>query len=610
MMKALALRIDLSSKVYTIEEIPHEVIMMYVGGRGLGAYLLYRSLPAKIDPFGEENHLIFTAGPASGTTFPFSSKANLNTKSPLTGGYLYSIASGILAEQMRKAGLWAIDIYGIADTPTYLDIRNEEVRFKDASSLWGMETAGVQSVMLGGVSPKVASTVAIGQAGEGLVKSAAVFTEGSHYRCFGRGGAGAVMGAKKLKGMVVMGDGPIEIADAKGLRRLKEGIAKNLKTDWRKWADEWRRYETAADLRITNQMGIIPTRNWMYGQFEGWAGIDKSTTPMGWPEKNRACGPYCLTPGCHEVEVKEGPYKGAHSDFEWETIYAFGSNCGVDKMEAIVAASQICDEFGIDTMTAGVTIGFAMECFERGLIGPQDTDGLELRFGNDEAMIGALNKMIRQEGFGKKLLKGTKRLSQEIKGSEAFAMHAKGLELGGYECRGLNGQALQFAISTRGGCHHAYGLPARSEVLDGTRLNVKGKGEYVKNAAVSRIIRDSTIVCTFLSVGPPEKQVISNATLAQVLSALLGESWSTNEIQKVGERIMCIERLFNAREGMTRADDTLPTRLLQEPSPAGPAKGAVVPLEELKDDFYEAMGYDSFTGIPPDTLLATLGIRR
>ena len=218
---------------------------------------------------------------------------------------------------------------------------------------------------------------------------------------------------------------------------------------------------------------------------------------MGWPEKGRACGPYCPTPGPRDVEVKEGPYKGAHSDIEWETIYAFGSSCGVDKMDAIIAASQICDEFGIDTMSAGITIGFAMECFEKGLIGIKDTDGIELRFGNDEAMIAMLKKIVNQEGFGKKLAKGTKRLSEEIKGSEAFAMHAKGLELGGYECRGLNGQALQFAISTRGGCHHAYGLPARVETADGTRLNIEGKGEQVKNMAISRILCDSLIFCTF-----------------------------------------------------------------------------------------------------------------
>jgi len=567
-------------------------------------------VPPKADPLGEENHIIFTAGPASGTKFPFSSKTNLNTKSPLTGIYLYSISSGILAEQMKKAGFLAIAIKGIADSPTYMAIHNQDVEFRDASPLWGMETAKAQGIMLEDRDPKRAATIAIGPAGEQRINSASVFSGGPDYRCFGRGGGGGVMGAKKLKGMVVTGDGEIEICDQDGLGIVKKTVSNKLKTDWRKWADEWRRYETAADLQVTNEAGMIPTRNWQTGQFEGWRGIDKSTTPMGWPENNRPCAPYCLTPGCHDVEVKEGPYKGAHSDFEWETIYAFGSTCGVDKMEAIVAASQMCDEFGIDTMTAGLTISFAMECFEKGLIGPEDTDGIELRFGKDEAMIAALKKMVNQEGFGKKLAKGSKRLSEEIKGSESFAMHAKGMELGGYECRGLNGQALQFAVSTRGGCHHAFGLPARAEVLDGTQLNIKGKGEYVRNTAISRIIRDSLITCTFLSFGPPDTQVIGNMVVAEALTSLFGEPWSVEDLKEVGIRVMCQERLFNVREGTTRKDDSLPARLLTEPKPDGPTKGAVVPLEELLDDFYQAMGYDLSTGNPPDSLLAELGIEK
>jgi len=609
-VKSQILHVDLSNRSYEIKEIPGDILRKYIGGRGLGSYLLYKLVPARTDPLGKDNHLIFTAGPASGTNLFYSSKINLTTKSPLTGVYLYAISSGILGHQMKKAGFWAIDISGIADSPTYLVINNQKVEFRDATPLWGMETAAAQEAMLGDSSPKKAATVAIGPAGEQLIRHAAAFSEGPVYRCFGRGGSGCVMGSKKLKGMVVTGDGEIEIPNKERFDAVKKDITRKLNTDWKKWADEWRRYETAADLQLTNEAGIIPTRNWRTGQFEGWRGIDKSTTPMGWPTNNRPCAPYCQTPGCHLVEVKEGPYKGAHSDIEWETIYAFGSGCGVDKMEAIIAAGQICDEFGIDTMTTGVTIGFAMECFEKGLLSIKDTDGIELRFGNDEAMIAMLKKMVNQEGFGKELAKGTKKLSEEIKGSEAFAMHVKGMELGGYECRGLNGQALQFAISTRGGCHHAYGLPARAEVADGTCLNVAGKGEYVKNTAISRITCDSLIACTFLSLGPPDKRVFSPTTLVEALTSLTGEPWSVDDLNKAGERIMCQERLFNMREGLTRKDDSLPSRLLNEPKPDGPTKGTTVPLEELKDDFYRTMGYDLSSGNPPDSLLAELGIEK
>ncbi|MFC1910742.1 aldehyde ferredoxin oxidoreductase family protein [Chloroflexota bacterium] len=604
------LKIDLSNRTCSMEEIPKEILKKYIGGRGLGSYLLYNSVPEKTDPLGQDNHLIITAGPASGTDLFYSSKVCLNTKSPLTNAYLYSICSGILPHQMKKAGLWAIDIKGIASSPIYLVINNHQVEFRDATPLWGMETARAQEMMLGGQPRNSAASVAIGPAGEQLVRYASVFGEGPLYRCFGRGGGGCVMGSKNLKGLTVTGTGEVEITDKAKLDTIKKGMVEKLKTDCKKWADMWRRYETAADLQITNDAGILPTRNWQNGQFEGWRGIDKSTTPMGWPENNRPCGPFCLTPGCREVVVEHDLYKGARSDIEWETIYALGSTCGVDKMEAVLAASQLCDEFGMDTMTSGVTIGFAMECFEKGLIGLKDTDGIELRFGNDQAMIAMLQKIAKSEGFGKRLAMGTKKLSEQIHGSETFAMHVKGMELGGYECRGINGQALQFAISTRGGCHHAYGLPARSEISDGSRLNVQGKGESVKHAAIGRIVRDSMIICTFLTQGPPSMQVISDGLLAGVLSSVDNEPWSVDELKQAGVRIMCQERLFNMREGLTRQDDSLPDRLLKEPKPDGPTKGVVVPLEELKDDFYRAMGYDLATGNPPDSLLNQLGITK
>jgi aldehyde:ferredoxin oxidoreductase len=598
------LTIDLSKRLSASEEIPDAIIRQYVGGRGLGSYLLYRLVPAKADPLGPDNHLIFTAGALSGTGFFYSSKANLTTKSPQTGIYLYSICSGILAQEMRKAGYWALDIKGIAESPTYLVINDDRVEFRDASSLWGMETAAAQKLMLGELPATKAATVGTGRAGEQLIKYAALFGGGELYRCFGRGGAGAVMGSKKLKGLVVTGSGKVTVLNKDRFRTAKGEITQRLKMDFKTWGEWWRRYETTADLATTNELGIIPTRNWQTGQFEGWPGIDKSTTPMGWPEKVRPCGPYCPSAGTREVMVKDGPYKGAHSDLEWECVYAFGSQCGVDKMEAIIAASQLCDEFGIDNMTAGITIGFAMECFEKGLIGLKDTDGIELRFGNDQAMIAALKKLVKLEGFGKQLAKGTKRLSEEIKGSEGFAMHAKGMELGGYECRGLNGQALQFAISTCGGSHHAYGLPARAETMDGTRLNLEGKGEQVKHAAIGRIIGDSLILCTF--PGPMYTRQIQ----VEALSSMFAEPWSVAELDEAGERVMCQERLFNVREGLSRKDDVLPYRLLKEPKPDGPTKGVVVPLEQLKDSFYKAMGYDPATGNPTEAVLKRLGVEK
>ncbi|MFC1872366.1 aldehyde ferredoxin oxidoreductase family protein [Chloroflexota bacterium] len=602
MFETNVLQIDLSSRSYVVKQIPKEIIKKYIGGRGLGSYLVYKAVPPKADPLGTENHLIFTAGAASGTDMFFSSKVNLSTKSPLTGGYLSTVASTTLGHQMAKAGYYAIDIKGIAKSPTFLVITKDGVEFKDGATVWGMETARAQTEMLGDLSPKAAATVAIGPTGEKQVLYAAIFTEGGNYRCWGRAGSGAVMGTKMLKGIVVQGDNEIEIPDMEKYRAVKLEMVEALKTKGKKWADRWSRYETGSDLELMDKAGLIPTKNWQYGQFAKWRGIDKSTTPIGWPEEKHACAPYCPNPGCRFTEVTEGPYKGARADVEWEAIYSFGSQCGIDKMEAVIAATQICDETGLDIMSAGITVGFAMECFEKGLITGADTDGVELRFGNDEAMITMINKIADQEGFGKRLGLGVKRLAEQIPGSEGFAIHAKGLELGGYECRGYNGQALQFAINPSGGNHHSYGLPARVEMNDGSGMSTEGKGLMVRKQAMGQIIRDSLTVCSF------PKVALDYSVMTGILQAVTGETWTDAELDEAAERTMCQERLFNIREGMTRKDDALPERLLSEPKPDGLNPGATVPLEVLKDDYYQVMGYDLATGNPPDELIAKLGV--
>ncbi|MFH0913779.1 MAG: aldehyde ferredoxin oxidoreductase family protein [Chloroflexota bacterium] len=602
-MSARILRIDLTRRAYAVEEIPQEVIRKYLGGRGLGAYLLYQSVPPKADPLGEENHLIFCAGPASGTGAFYSPKAVVNTKSPLTGIYLYSICSSTLAHQLRKAGYWAVDIHGVAKSPTYITVSNDQVEFKDAADLWGLKTQEAQERMLQGL-PEKAAAVSIGPAGERLIPYAAIMAGGLLTRTFGRGGAGAVMGAQKLKGMVVFGDQKVEMADPARYDLVRKAVQDNIQAN-KNWVSAWRAYGTGADLELFHDNGFIPTRNWQGGTFEGWRGICTSTTGEEFPRENHTCGPYCPTPCAHHIVIKKGNYQGVQCGGpEWETIYAFGSECGADKFDAICAANQLCNEHGLDTMSAGVTIGFAMECFERGLLTAKDTDGLDLRFGNDQAMISALRKIISYEGFGKRLAQGVKKLSEEIPGSESFAMQVKGMEMGGYECRGLNGQALQFAVNTVGGCHHAFGIPVRVELREGNRLQVDTKGEQVKTLAIGRILRDCLIQCTFPTV------IFTDKLLPDTFSALTGENWTMEDLRKAGVRILCQERLFNMREGLDSKDDTLPARLLKEPKPDGPTQGVTVPVEELKARFYQAMGWDKATGNPPDSLLEEMGIKK
>ena len=603
-MESKILKIDLSNRSYQVEEIPERIISQYLGGRGLGAYLLYKLVPAGADPLGKENHLIFSAGPTNGTGMSYSAKSVVTTKSPLTNIYLYSVSSGTFSHQVRRAGFWAIDITGVADSPVYLSIKDGEVTFCDAASLWGMESASAQRIMMGDMSARDGTTVAIGPAGENLVRYAAIMADGPTYRAFGRGGAGAVMGSKRLKGIVIAGSTKVEPVDRSGIEAVKKKIAQNIK-DNRDWVEHRRDFGTGGHTAQLSELGSLPTRNWQWGQFEGAEKISTMTNKDEWPLKNISCAPYCPTPCSHLAEIGKGPYQGAYTDGpEYETIYAFGSNCGVDKFDAIVAAGQICDESGMDTMSAGVAIGFAMECFEKGLIGLEDTDGIELRFGSDEAMLAALKKIAANEGFGRRLAEGTRRLSGEIDGTASFAMQVKGLELGGYECRGSMGEALQFAINNRGGCHHGYGIPALVELFDGTRMKVEGKGEQVKNMAVQTVLRDCLTICMF-------PRLILTATLVpDVVSSILGGSWSADDLIRIGTRVICQERLFNMREGITRKDDSLPARLLNEPKPDGPTKGVTVPLEELKDGYYKAMGWDLATGNPPDSLLDELEIER
>lgn len=601
-MKNQLLKINLSDRKYSIEEIPDTIIQRYIGGRGLGAYYLYQLVQPKIDPLGEKNHLIFSTGLAGNTSLPYSSKAVVTTKSPLTGIYLFSISSGTLSHQMRRAGFLAIDIYGSSESPVYITITDQKVEFKKANHLRGVESNEAQNRMLDELKARDAATMSIGSAGEKLIRYANVMTDGKFYRTFGRGGVGCVMGSKNLKGVVVSGSSDIAIPDTEKFEKVKKDIFEKVKKQ-KVWADKWRKFGTRQDITTLSYLGMLPTRNWQNGVFESAEKICFDTLDKEWHWKNRPCGPYCPTPCSEFIEIEQGQYKGAHCDGpEYETLYALGSNCGIDRLDALIKADQICDENGLDTMSAGICISFAMECFEKGLIGLKDTDGLELRFGNHEAMIAALEKIVKLEGFGLLLAKGVRKLSAEIKGSEAFAMHVKGLELGGYECRGLNGQALQFAINNRGGCHHGYGLPARVEAFNNTRLEIKGKGEMVKNAAIHQVMLDSLLTCSFA------RPVMSSNE--DILSSLMGKDWATNSTKEAGMRIICQERMFNMREGISRKDDTLPARLTKEPKPDGPTKGVVVPLEELKDDFYKAMEWDLQSGNPSDTLISNLGIEK
>lgn len=595
--------VDLSNRSFHTETIPAQIMADYVGGRGLVAHLLYGKVIPGTDPLGPQNPLIFLAGPAQGLSAPYSPKTVLGTKSPLTGTYLYSVASGSFGHDLARAGLSGLLITGSASEPTYLVIEGGRVSFRSARRLWGKKTVEAQQNMGADSGYPRASVLAIGPAGERGALLAAIVTEGERCRTFGRGGPGAVMGSKNLKGVVLAREASNKAAaDPQAFQDFWKWVNRKLK-EAPMWVEERRLYGTGADMVTLLKQGILPVRNWQSAVFPGVEKICPATTTEEYPRQSVACGPYCPSPCSHISRIESGPYKGARTEGpEYETYYAMGSNCGVDRMDAIVAAEEICDQYGLDTMSVGLAISFAMECYEKGLLSSQDAEELDLRFGNHAAMVEMTRRIAEGQGLGRLLGQGTRVASREIPGSEDFAINMKGMEPGGYECRGLNGQAVQFALSPRGGCHHALGLPARVEAARGTGRETTGKGQLLKKGAVDRILYDCAILCTF------SQAILGREALPPLLQAAWGQSYSPEELEKVGLRILTLERFFNLREGLGRKDDTLPGRLLKEPMADGPNKGLVVDLEPLKDDAYAALGWDS-EGRPTAAMLRELGLQ-
>jgi len=568
----------------------------------LGAFLLFNSIQAKVDPLSPENILIFSSGPLQGTSAYYSSRAVLNTKSPLTGIFLCSVASGSFGHQIKRAGYTAIIIKGRSEEPVYLLIHDNKVQFRSAKNFWGLKTIEAQELLLKDAEISRASCICIGPAGERLLSMAAIITEGAKARTFGRGGSGAVMGSKNLKGIVLYGSREVGIADREAFKEAKKTIRINAKNN-PKWVEGRRRFGSGSDMMAMNELGIIPAYNWQSGVFEHVKDIAPTEIEEIWPRQNVSCGPYCINPCAHITRIERGPWKGAMTEGpEYETIYAFGSNCGISQFDAIVAAEQICNEYGLDTISCGATIAFAMECFQKGLLNKDDTEGLELKFGNANAMFQAVKMISKGEGFGTLLGQGVRKVSEKIPSSDRFAMHCKGLEFGGYECRSMWGQALQYALNSRGGCHHGYGLPARTPADQETGTQLGGKGELVKKVAIERILFDSAISCTFA------RKAVRIENISSIVNSITGRNYTVKELEKVGLRILNLERMFNVREGLRRKDDYLPKRLTEDPLPTGPRSGSVVPMDELLDEGYQALGWDKDTGIPLKGTLSALDL--
>lgn len=596
-------RVDLNRQKVSREEIPLAYSEKLLGGRALGSLLLYKELKAGIEPLSEENKLIFLTGPLTGTAAPGSSRYVVLTKSPQTGIYLMALAGGYFGPALKKLGCDGLIIEGRSQKPVVIVVSEDQVYFKDGSNYWGLQTTKAQELIKQDI-PDVASIACIGPAGEKGVPYAAILNE---RRAVGRGGSGAVMGVQNLKAVVLLnGNQKVNIADPKGFTEaVRQGI--NDLTLNNSTNEVLPKYGSCGTGAKWAEVGLVPQRNWQENVYGEQSKNFFGEVIRKFVVKDTSCAPPCPVRCSKHVKVSEGPFANSYSDGpEYESIYALGSACGITDFGAVIAADEICDEIGVDTISAGISIAFAMECYEKGIITSADTGGKEVRFGDAGVLIELLKDIATQKDFGKVLSLGVREMAKIFgQGSEDFAMHAKGLELGGYDPRAARGYALTYACGARGGCHHAGGHTAFAECFSGQydRFSNRGKASLVKQAREKRVLSDSLILCTFNTLG------LSDDSIAKMMSCVTGNNYTISNLIACAERGSLIERAYNVREGLRREWDVLPGRILNEQIKNGPNAGQNVQnFNELIDEFYKECGWDLITGAPTEDSLKKYGL--
>ncbi|MEM3713955.1 MAG: aldehyde ferredoxin oxidoreductase family protein [Nitrososphaeria archaeon] len=590
---------DVVQEIYLNEKIFYQ----FIGGRGLCSKLLFEKIKPRIDPFCPDNVLIFATGPFNGLV---PCKYIVAAKSPLTGILGFSLASGPFASELKLAGYDAIVIEGQTYEPKYLWVSEEEVLLKDASKVWGKTTDETEKIIKEDLGQPDAKLAVIGPAGEKMVRMACIISDGR--RAAGRTGLGAIMGSKKLKAIAVKGSKKISIAREEKFRELW----KNFLIDFESKPHWAKPYGTTGGIESYSNRGLLPTRNFISGTFEGAHKITGEETLASWTVRRLSC-PKCPVGCWGEIEIKNGKcvgyFKGPRP--EYETIAALGSCCGNEDIESIVIGNDLCNKYGIDTISVGVTIAFIMECYEKGLLTKEELGGLEPTWGDSKVILELIKKVGLKQDFGTILGNGSKKVAEYIgKKSELLAVEIKGLELPMHEPRGQKGMGLAYATSPRGACHNRGWGEARqpipelgisNEFITQTNpYSVWGKAKIVKINQDWRAVEDSLILCYFVGLKP--------SLITEFLNSITGFDMSISDLLKCGERIFNQERMFNVREGITRRDDTLPQRIM-EPLQGGCTNGLSISPYELNsmlDEYYTERGWDKATGIPTKEKLREL----
>jgi aldehyde:ferredoxin oxidoreductase len=587
--------VDLTRRQTRVEALPETVARAVVGGIGLGTWLLHRWAPRGVDPLAPENPLIFVASPCVGTGLTTSAKYALVTKSPLTGFIGDSLSSSHLALSLKAAGWDAVVITGAADAPTAVVVDPEGASFLPADNWWGLQTPEAEAAVEAALGGSTHAAV-IGPAGEAGVRYATVTNDGRHA---GRGGAGAVMGAKRLKAVAFRSPSggtekhPLfpQVADREALRAAAVALAR------RSQGPETAKYRvlgTAANLLAFDRLGTLPTLNFQQSTFEGAERISGERLLETRKAGRSACA--SCTIGCEQLFRMAD---GSGRRLEYETMFALGPLLGVDDPDTVLEAAALCDRLGMDTISAGGTLAWAMECVARGVLTESELDGVPLRFGSAEGVREALTLIAGRAGIGALLAEGSQAAAARLgRGSAYWAMHVKGLELPGYEPRSLKTMALGLATSPRGACHNrsaAYEADLSGRV---DRLTADAsRGRLAAESEDFAAVLDSLILCKFL------RRCFDDfyPEAATLLQHVTGWEMTDAELRRVGERITNLKKAFNLREGWQPADDTLPPRLLDEPLPTGPTAGSALTRDELAtmiDAYYAARGWSPDGQIP------------
>jgi aldehyde:ferredoxin oxidoreductase len=569
------LRIDLSRERVSVEPIPDSILQSYLGGKGLGSYFLFKENPPHVDPFSAKNRLIFTLGPLADTPFYGSSRYAVFTKSPQTRIYSESYSGGKITLSMSRTGYDAIIIEGKSNHPVFLEISDQDVLFHKASELWGKETYEAEEMILKKVGDKGAGALVIGPAGENLVKFAVI--ESEHWRSLGRAGIGAVMGSKKLKGIVFHGKKRRDLADPSSLRRLSQAFKKRVENH--PIVANYKKYGTPMLVSIMNTIGAFPTRYWSQGKLDGWESISAESLLEHCDVSPHAC-PHCFMACGNISKVKQGRHRGLRiMGPQYETIYAFGGLCMVKSIEDIIYLNDLCDRLGMDTITAGNLVAFTIEASEKGKIKEK------LSYGDVDGIAEILTKIAYRKGLGRILSEGV-RSAAEAWGMEEKAIHVKGLEPAGFDPRVLKGMGLAYATSDRGACHlrATFYKSELSGQIDPQQI--KGKAKLFVDYEDKMTLFDLLILCRFY------RDLITWKDLHEIIKAACNLSLKENDLKTIASSVTNMARHFNQREGVTKRDNKLPRRFFREVLQENQKAIHPEDLDLMLKEYYQLRGWN------------------